>query len=202
MKGLLIKDWNTLLKQMKVILAIMVVFACVPGTYTGTFALFYAAMLPITALAYDERAKWDELAAMMPYTAKTIVGSKYVLGLTLVGCISLLSAAAQVIAGAVRHIPLDAETLISIPLVACGALLMMLIDLPLMFHLGVEKGRIIYILLTCGCVTYFAMNADDVIASLDTVSVYSALLLVLAVTIAAFAVSYSISVRVYRARRG
>ena len=37
------------------------------------------------------------------------------------------------------------ETLISIPLVACGALLMMLIDLPLMFRLGVEKGRIIYI---------------------------------------------------------
>ena len=84
MKGLLIKDWKTLLKQMKVMLAIVVVFACIPGTYMAAFALFYAAMLPVTALAYDERAKWDELAAMMPYTAKAIVGSKYVLGLTLV----------------------------------------------------------------------------------------------------------------------
>ena len=79
---------------------------------------------------------------------------------------------------------------------------MMLIDLPLMFRLGVEKGRIIYILLTCGCVTYFAMNTDDVIASLDTVSVYSALLMVLAITIVAFVISYTISVRVYRVRRG
>ena len=66
MKGLLIKDWKTLLKQMKVMLVIVVVLACIPGTYMAAFALFYAAMLPITALAYDERAKWDELAAMMP----------------------------------------------------------------------------------------------------------------------------------------
>ena len=75
MKGLLIKDRKTLLKQMKVMLAITALLACVPSTYMSAFALFYAAMLPITALAYDERAKWDELAAMMPYTAKAIVGS-------------------------------------------------------------------------------------------------------------------------------
>ena len=33
MRGLLIKDWKTLLKQMKVMLVIVVVFACIPGTY-------------------------------------------------------------------------------------------------------------------------------------------------------------------------
>ena len=54
MKGLLIKDWKTLLKQMKVMLVIVVVFTCIPGTYMAAFALFYAAMLPLTALAYDE----------------------------------------------------------------------------------------------------------------------------------------------------
>ena len=51
MKGLLIKDRKTLLKQMKVMLVIVVVLACIPGTYMAAFALFYAAMLPITALA-------------------------------------------------------------------------------------------------------------------------------------------------------
>lgn len=202
MKGLLLKDILTLYKQTKIILLLMVVFACIPGLPTSAFAVFYGAMMPITALAYDERSKWDELAAMMPYTAKAIVGSKYALGLLLIGSISLLSAASQVVVSVVQHVPLNTETLISIPLVACGALLMMLIDLPLMFRFGVEKGRIIYILLTCGCVTYFAMNTDDVIASLDTVSVYSALLMVLAITIVAFVISYTISVRVYRARRG
>ena len=44
MKGLLLKDWKTLLKQMKVMLAITTLLACVPGTYLSAFALFYAAM--------------------------------------------------------------------------------------------------------------------------------------------------------------
>lgn len=149
MKGLLLKDILTLYKQTKIILLLMVVFACIPGLPTSAFAVFYGAMMPITALAYDERSKWDELAAMMPYTAKAIVGSKYALGLLLIGSISLLSAASQVVVSVVQHVPLNTETLISIPLVACGALLM-----------------------------------------------------VLAITIVAFVISYTISVQVYRVRRG
>ena len=202
MSALLMKDFYLLWKQLKAFLVIILVFSAIPGGYNTVFAVAYAAMLPYSCIAYDERSKWDQLAAMMPYTAKAIVGSKYALGLLLIGSISLLSAASQVVVSVVQHVPLNTETLISIPLVACGALLMMLIDLPLMFRLGVEKGRIIYILLTCGCVTYFAMNTDDVIASLDTVSVYSALLMVLAITIVAFVISYTISVQVYRVRRG
>ena len=196
MSALLMKDFYLLWKQLKAFLVIILVFSAIPGGYNTVFAVAYAAMLPYSCIAYDERSKWDQLAAMMPYTAKAIVGSKYALGLLLIGSISLLSAASQVVVSVVQHVPLNTETLISIPLVACGALLMMLIDLPLMFRLGVENGRIIYILLTCGCVTYFAMNTDDVIASLDTVSVYSALLMVLAITIVAFVISYTISIQV------
>lgn len=202
MKGLLLKDILTLCKQTKIILLLMAVFACVPGLSATAFALFYGAMLPITALAYDERSKWDELSAMMPYTTRAIVGSKYVLGLLLVGVISALSAVSQVVIDVARRAPLDTEALASIPLMACTALIMMLIDLPLMFRLGVEKGRIIYILLTCGFVAYFATSMDHVIASLDAISIYSVLLMALAVTIAAFAASYAISVRIYRVRRG
>lgn len=105
MKGLLLKDILTLYKQTKIILLLMVVFACIPGLPTSAFAVFYGAMMPITALAYDERSKWDELAAMMPYTAKAIVGSKYALGLLLIGSISLLSAASQVVVSVVQHVP-------------------------------------------------------------------------------------------------
>ena len=80
MKGLLLKDWYTLIKQMKIMLVLMLVFACVPGYSMAAFAVVYAAMLPVTALAYDERSKWDELAAMLPYSVREIVGGKYVLG--------------------------------------------------------------------------------------------------------------------------
>ncbi|MEA4890523.1 MAG: ABC-2 transporter permease [Clostridiaceae bacterium] len=75
MKGLLLKDYYTLFKQAKIFILLILVFAVMPGESMTSFAVVYAAMLPITALAYDERAKWDSLAAMMPYSVRNIVSA-------------------------------------------------------------------------------------------------------------------------------
>ena len=202
MKGLLIKDWKTLVKQTKVMLAITALLACVPGSYMSAFALFYAAMLPITALAYDERAKWDELAAMMPYTAKAIVGSKYVLGLTLVLPVLALSMLSRLL---VHSTPIVSEETMSLLITACLSLILMAIDLPFMFHFGVEKGRLIYIVLTCAIVIVGVTYADrlaDMVSGFETAMVTTVPLLLLAAAVIALLISYLISVRVYRARRG
>lgn len=202
MKGLLIKDWKTLLKQMKFILAIMAVFACVPSTYMSAFALFYAAMLPITALAYDERAKWDELAAMMPYTAEAVVGSKYALGLTLVLPVLALSMLSRLL---VHSTPIASEDTVALLIIAGLSLILMAIDLPLMFRFGVEKGRLIYIVLTCVFVITGVTYADrlaDMVSGFESAMVTTVLLLLLAAAVIALLISYLISVRVYRARRG
>ena len=202
MKGLLIKDWKTLLKQMKVMLVIVVVFACIPGTYMAAFALFYAAMLPITALAYDERAKWDELAAMMPYTARSIVGSKYVLGLTLVLRVLALSMLSRLL---VHSTPIVSEETMSLLITACLSLILMAIDLPFMFHFGVEKGRLIDLLLTCAFVltgVTYAGKLADAVNGIGTAMVTTVPLLLLAAAVIALLLSSVIAVRVYRARRG
>lgn len=202
MNGLLLKDWKTLLKQMKVMLTIMALFACVPGTYMSAFALFYAAMMPITALAYDERAKWDELAAMMPYTAKAIVGSKYALGLTLMAPVLALSVLFRLI---VHSTPIVSEDTMALLITACLSLILMAIDLPFMFRFGVEKGRLIYILLTCVFIVAGATYADkltNTINGIGTAMVTIVPLLLLAVTAIALFVSCCISVHVYRAKRG
>ena len=202
MKGLLIKDWKTLVKQTKVMLVIVVVFACIPGTYMAAFALFYAAMLPITALAYDERAKWNELAAMMPYTAKAIVGSKYVLGLTLVLPVLALSMLSRLL---VHSTPIVSEDTMSLLITAELSLILMSIALPFMFHFGVEKGRLIYIVLTCAFVITVITYADklaDMVYGIETAMVTTVPLLLLAAAMIALFLSYLISVRVYRARRG
>lgn len=202
MKGLLLKDWKTLLKQTKVMLAIMALFACVPSTYMSAFALFYAAMMPITALAYDERAKWDELAAMMPYTAKAIVGSKYALGLTLVVPVLALSVLFRLI---VHSTPIVSEDTMSLLITACLSLVLMAIDLPFMFRFGVEKGRLIYILLSCVFIVAGATYADkltNTINGIGTAMVTTVPLLLLAAAVVALFISYLVAVRVYRARRG
>ena len=202
MKGLLLKDWKTLLKQTKVMLTMMALFACVPSTYMSAFALFYAAMMPITALAYDERAKWDELAAMMPYTAKAIVGSKYALGLTLVVPVLALSVLFRLI---VHSTPIVSEDTMSLLITACLSLILMAIDLPFMFHFGVEKGRLIYILLTCAFVLVganYAGKLADMVSSFETAMVTTVPLLLLAAAAVALLISYAISVQIYRTRRG
>ena len=202
MKGLLLKDILTLYKQTKIILLLMVVFACIPGLPTSAFAVFYGAMMPITALAYDERSKWDELAAMMPYTAKAIVGSKYVLGLTLVLPVLVLSMLSRLF---VHSTPIVSEETMSLLITACLSLILMAIDLPFMFHFGVEKGRLIYILLTCVFVVAgvnYAGKLADAVNGIETAMVTTVPLLLLAAAVIALLLSYVISVRVYRARRG
>lgn len=202
MKGLLIKDWKTLLKQTKVMLTMMALFACVPSTYMSAFALFYAAMMPITALAYDERAKWDELAAMMPYTVKSIVGSKYALGLTLMAPVLALSVLFRLI---VHSTPIVSEDTMALLITACLSLILMAIDLPFMFRFGVEKGRLIYILLTCVFIVAGATYADkltNTINGIGTAMVTIVPLLLLAAAAVALLISYAISVQIYRTRRG
>ena len=77
MKALLKKDIFVLIRQMRMFLVMIVVFSVLPGMNMSIFAIVYCGMLPYTAMAYDERSKWTQLAAMMPYTPGHIVLSKY-----------------------------------------------------------------------------------------------------------------------------
>lgn len=153
MKGLLLKDIYTLGKQMKIFLALIVLFTIIPGSPMYGFAIIYIALLPITALAYDERSKWDTLAAMMPYSSTSIVFSKYLLGYLSVFCAALLSLAGQVAVSLLRQLPIDSDTLLSIPLFVGIALFMLAICFPLLFRMGVERGRLLFLALIAAIAT-------------------------------------------------
>jgi len=138
MRALIKKDLFVLIRQMRMFLVIIVVFAILPGNSMTVFAVVYTAMLPYTALAYDERSKWDQMAAMLPYTNGDIVLSKYLLGYLLMGCAALLSLAAKLITRS------DPSGML---LGLCIGLLMMALTLPPMFRFGVEKGRMFFVFL-------------------------------------------------------
>ena len=80
MKALLLKDWYVLRKQAWAYLIIVLVWGAIPSEVLNLLAVVYGAMIPYTAMAYDERSKWDQMAAMMPYSIRDIVLSKYLLG--------------------------------------------------------------------------------------------------------------------------
>ncbi|MDP4119254.1 MAG: ABC-2 transporter permease [Bacillota bacterium] len=144
MKALMLKDYYTIARQMKKFLILILFFACVPGYSMSSFAIIYASMLPITALAYDERSKWNTLAAMMPYSRSSIVMSKYVLGYISIGMTAIISVIAQIAVNLYKHTNFEVEGIVFIVVVICIALLLQSFTLPFIFRFGVEKGRLAF----------------------------------------------------------
>ena len=130
MSALLLKDYYVIFRQMKIFLLLILVFSCIPGTFYSTFAVVYASMLPYTALAYDERSRWDQMAAMMPYSARDVVLSKYLFGWIAVA----VSAAAT---------SLDGGFYLSLSLVpaAIAAVVLTVVSIPLAIRFYGRRSR-------------------------------------------------------------
>ena len=150
MKALIIKDTYVIWRQMKYFLILILIFSALPSGFNNAFAVIYTSMLPYTALAYDERSKWDQLAAMMPYSTRDVVLSKYVFGWLCIGGAAVLSGLLQMaLSLVVDRVFLPGVMVLSV----LGAVCILAISLPLMFRLGVERGRLgmfLIIFLVCG----------------------------------------------------
>lgn len=150
MKALLLKDYCVLWKQLRFFLLFILIFSALPGGFNGVFAVTYAALLPYSCIAYDERSKWDQLAAMMPYTARDLVLSRYVLGWIAAAGACTLSLVLQGVFSTLLDTGFYPVTLV-LAFFAC--LTTLAITLPLIFRFGVERGRLLMFLiifLVCG----------------------------------------------------
>lgn len=162
MKALIIKDTYVIWRQMKYFLILILIFSALPSGFNNAFAVIYTSMLPYTALAYDERSKWDQLAAMMPYSTRDAVLSKYVFGWLCIGGAAVLSGLLQaIISLVIDRVFLPGVMVLSV----LGAVCILAISLPLMFRMGVEKGRLamfLVIFLVCGAAGAIAHIAESV----------------------------------------
>lgn len=143
MKGLLYKDAVTLVKQMRFYLLLVLIFSALPLGNLSSFAVVYAAMLPFSAIAYDEQAKWPRLAAMLPYTPGQLVLSKYIIGWAGVAAALVLSALAN---GLVQFFAGTGEAALArqlelVCVTAALALMLIAVVLPMIFRFGAERGR-------------------------------------------------------------
>ncbi len=195
MKALLLKDYCVLWKQLRFFLLFILIFSALPGRFNGVFAVTYAALLPYSCIANDERSKWDQMAAMMPYTARDLVLSRYVLGWIAASGACALSLVLQGIFSSILDTGFYPVTLV-LAFFACLATLAL--TLPLIFRFGVERGRLIMFLiifLVCG-------SAGALGAVADTASgpPPAAVWLLLPVSLVLTALSISLSVRWYAKR--
>jgi len=144
MAGLILKDLLTISRH-KIYFIMIIGFAFIPDEFLSNFVIIFAAMLPITAIAYDERSKWNELQSMMPYSNKEVIFSKYILGYLLITLVTIFSYILHLILAlfiAEYKALIEPSIILSILGVA---LIISAINMPIMFKFGVEKGRFAFI---------------------------------------------------------
>ena len=143
MKGLLLKDILNLRQQGKVYFLIIAIWLAIAiassdGNFFGGVMMLFTVLVPLSAAAYDDKAKWDRYALTMPISRWDIVLSKYLLAFICAVVSAFLSEIVMVIiTGDVCN-----SLLLSAIYIMVGMLFVSLI-LPFIFRFGVEKARLI-----------------------------------------------------------
>lgn len=198
MTGLILKDVYTILKQAKLFLLVAMIMLLVQNDFMLSYIICYAAMLPITALGYDERAKWNKLADMLPYTITELVGSKYIIGYLSIGAAALTAVVFKCFYILIGKSSFSQDYWIIFCLIICAALMIQAVTLPLMFWLGVERGRLLFIIVVVAAAFVFSTVILDNLNTARQVSPFLLLSLALTVTFILQLISFGISKIAYR----
>ncbi|ARP49818.1 MULTISPECIES: ABC-2 transporter permease [Caproicibacterium] len=203
MSALMLKDWYVITKQMKVFLILILFFSLIPNVTMTVFAILYAAMLPISAMAYDERSKWDTLVRMMPYSPRDVVLSKYVMGYCGVGIAAAFSATVTAVKSIVTHSNAFEDFGITVLASICMALVLLAIQTPMLISMGVEKGRMLFMIIffvIFGALGFFFYMAEK--QSLAKPSLTNLVFgIIFAATILANVISIVISIHCYQHKK-
>lgn len=148
MTGLLLKDVLGLKRYMKQLGVALIMFVIMsiglksPSYFMGMFILM-TSMTVLTAMTYDETAKWNKYALAMPLSKSDLAAAKYLLliAITLGG--GFLSAVISVFMALYFKQEKPLEVFITSGAICMAALIIYSFILPAAFKLGVEKSRIL-----------------------------------------------------------
>lgn len=216
MKGLILKDFLCLRKSALsylIVLAIYIALTAFGIWDTSFFAAFMAmlvGMLPYTCFSYDHAAKWNLYGLALPVSRRQIVLARY--GTVLIA--SLATVAIVLVFGAVMAI-LEADMAWAECIVAATAalgfsMLLNAIMLPLLYHFGAERAKLVFfsvlgglVLVSALIVNYNVMQPGgravllDITQAIEALGVLGLLGVVALAGFALLAVSYVISVCIY-----
>jgi len=205
MKGLLLKDFCLLKKQMKLMVvfvifyAIWAVAAKIPSMM-GTMVILLSIMMPITSMSYDETGQWYRYAFSLPIPRRTLVLSKYVLGFLVALGGLVVSAIGNLVVLSLTNWENSLESwLIIVGFLEIGMIFLSII-IPVLFQFGVEKGRFLVVVIAVVPSLLIAMLGSLLKTSgvpMPSAEVLQAILYSSPLfTFAVFLISFRISVRI------
>jgi hypothetical protein len=203
MIGLLRKDLYmtaTYCRSFLLILAVFLGVGLVNGekSFFVVYPMIIGMMLPVSILSYDERFKWHIACDALPVSRAQAVSSKYILTLLMVGLVFALTMLVQGIRlgrqGELEQLWELPGMLLPIGLVGPALLL------PVIFRLGVEKGRLFYYVLV-GLVAAAAVVFSSGQSSVNpTAQVQLPGIALVLGSLVLFALSWGLSVVLYQRR--
>ena len=206
MKALLRKDYYVLKSAILLYAGIILLFNMMMGLSGIFITVLYSALLPSSAFAYDDRSRWGELAAMLPYSERDIVLSRYALGV--IGIV-LLNIPGMLARLAVRMLNMPFSSSIGLSLsetliFLCIGVCFLDFSLPAYFRFDAEKSRLARTLITvllCGGISGVIVGVginDDSMFGLFQGTFVPILIAAVILT----AISIPLSLWAYRARKG
>ena len=199
MTGLILKDLLNLKKQAKVYL-ILVIFYFVYGAVFENSSMFssmmtmVAVMIPITAMSYDERSKWDRYALTLPISRVGIVVSRYLLGVIFIVIAFVLSMLVNLVFSKMYS---TESILINLASLSAGITVMSVI-FPLLFKYGVEKGRILMMLVFFAPIAILMIVSKLGVPMPDEETIKSFIYLSPFIAAVIFLISFYISLSIYK----
>ena len=201
MKGLLLKDWYLTLKYARslwIIAGVFLFVSVVGGSGENAFFRLYPCvmigMLPLQVLTYDDSEKWTSYVQAFPVSRAGYVTAKYLFGIMVV--------AAFLAVMTLLYLAFDAPGLTDAALfLLTFAVLMPSVMMPLVFHFGAEKGRIIYFIAIgtgAGLISFLTVNtvSGGGLPRLGAAPDWAVCL----ASLALYALSWRLSVALYRRR--
>jgi ABC-2 type transport system permease protein len=213
MKGLIMKDFINLKKNLKIFGVLTVLYAFMSfamedsSFFSSIFTMLFA-ILTLSLYSYDDLAKWDSYALTMPISKDNVVQGKYLMMLLL----TFIGTAFSSIFSIIFNLAIYKEGAFqNIQGCAAGAIIVIFfysIIIPFITKLGVEKARMVFfavyfIPFLITIMTKKMMEAgeltvpENLLILIDNVIKYRYFILP-AVVLAALGLSYMISIRIYR----
>ena len=203
MIGLLRKDLYMTWAYCRFFVVILGVFLGVglvngENSFFVIYPMIIGMMLPVSIISYDERFKWHIACDALPCSRAQAVSSKYILTLLLVGLIFALTMLIQGIrlsrAGDLAQLWELPGMLLPVGLVGPAVLL------PVIFRLGVEKGRIFYYVLVGLVAASAVIFSSGQSPEIPTAQVQLPGLALVLGSLVLFALSWGLSILLYQRR--
>ncbi len=202
MKGLLLKDLYMTLKYCRTFLLMVAIFLGVSlfnhDMFFCVFSVVMAGFIAVSLFSYDDAEKWNAYSCTLPVTKAQLVSVKYIDALIV--CILLLIPTTIVQATNMTASGIsDPAGLISNMLIICAVgLLGPAILLPIFFHFGMQKGRMIY-LIFLGLLTFLAVSffSGKTVMSID-IGFFNSIWMMLLTIIVLYAASWLLSIKLFR----